>query len=58
MIVIGDQQIAIEFYLVNLQSLRTYFFEGNVVFLLMKNCRPKIATIQSVIQSSGFIGSR
>ena len=57
-IVIEHQQIAIELDFVELQSLMQYFFEGNIIFLLMKDCRPKSAWIQSVIQSPGLIRSR
>ena len=40
-IVIGHKQIAIEFDFMELHSLIQYFFVGNIVFVLMKDCRPK-----------------
>ena len=57
LILIWHQQVGIKLNLMDLQSLIKYLFEGNIVLLLVKDRRPKIAAMQSMIQSSAFIGT-
>ena len=57
MIVIGHQLVAIEFYLMNFQTLMEDPLEGGVVRVLLETVRPKVATIQNVIQPTCFVSS-
>ena len=57
MIVIGHQLVRVKFHIVNLQTFKQNLFESRKVRFRLKNVRSQIATIQSVVQSSGFISA-
>jgi len=55
MIVIRHQLVGVKFDVVNLKTFVQNLLEGSEVRVLLENVRTQIATIQSVVQSSGFV---